>query len=82
MEEPGPREVRLRPEFASVYPGLTPGEWIPTATLAGAIAERAQQARFLSLHRRTFNPHHFDFRGGPVARPVGDRYRRTRAEDR
>lgn len=82
MDDPGTREVRLRNEFAQIYPGLPAGEWIPATSWAAAIVARAQQARFLSLHRRTFDPRHFDFRGGTPPRPTGERHFRTRAEDR
>ncbi|MBA2459123.1 MAG: hypothetical protein H0V43_09260 [Gemmatimonadales bacterium] len=77
-----PREVRLRAEHAALYPELPVGEWLPAAQWANAIVVRAQEARQLSIHRRTFDPHHFEFRGGPPPRPVGDRHLRTRAEDR
>jgi hypothetical protein len=81
-EHSGSREVRLRPEFAGTYPELTPGKWIPAAEWAAAIVSRAQEARTLSLHRRTFDSRHFDFRGGPAPRKVGRRHLRTRMEDR
>ena len=31
------REARLRPEFADLYPGLTPGRWEPAARIAEAV---------------------------------------------
>jgi hypothetical protein len=31
------REARLRPEFAALYPGLTPGRWEPAARIAEAV---------------------------------------------
>ncbi len=82
MTHLGPREVRLRTEFVEIYPDLPAGEWLPAEKWAAAIVARAQQARILNLHRRTFHPHHFDFRGGPPPRPIGERHLRTRAEDR
>src|SRR5919204_395731 len=30
------REARLRPEFAHLYPGLTPGRWEPASRIAAA----------------------------------------------
>ncbi|MFL5470791.1 MAG: hypothetical protein ACJ8AM_00400, partial [Gemmatimonadales bacterium] len=27
------REARLRPEFASLYPGVEPGVWLPATTV-------------------------------------------------
>ena len=60
------REARLRPEFAQLYPTLTPGEWKPAARIAEAVL-----ANFL-LHEMTDSPapdrllpeEHFEFRGG------------------
>jgi hypothetical protein len=77
----GPREVRLRPEFADLYPTLPTG-WLPAAQVAEALVVRAQEARRLSIHRRTFDPTHFEFRGGPGPRGPGQRKLRTRASDR
>src|SRR5918996_732288 len=31
------REARLRPEFAHLYPGLTPGRWEPASRIAEAV---------------------------------------------
>lgn len=81
MDHP-PREVRLRPEFAEIYPALPPGEWVAAAAWAAAIVDRAREARLLSIHRRTFDPDHFDFRGGAPPRDAASRHLRTRAEDR
>lgn len=82
MESWPPREVRLRPEFAESYPGLPAAEWVSAAVWAEAIVARAREARLLSIHRRTFDPDHFDFRGGAPPRGAGERHLRTRAEDR
>ena len=43
------REGRLKPEYASLYPGIQPGVWMPAAAIG-------QQ---LLLWQE-----HFDFRGG------------------
>jgi hypothetical protein len=80
-EHSGPREIRLRPEFAGIYPGLIPGKWLPAAEWAATIVARAQDARALNLYRRTYDSRHFDFRGGPAARAIGQRRFRARAED-
>ena len=34
--ESRPREARLRPEFANLYPGIPAGEWLPAADLGAA----------------------------------------------
>ena len=82
MNVPAGRQVRLRPEFAQMYPMIPPGEWLPSAEWAERIVERAREARRLSIHQRTFDPDHFDFRGGPQPRGPGQRHLRTRLEDR
>jgi hypothetical protein len=48
---------------------------------AAAIVARAQDARALDPYRRTYDSRHFDFRGGPAAREIGQRRFSTRAED-
>ncbi|HYC31941.1 MAG TPA: hypothetical protein VEB59_06595 [Gemmatimonadales bacterium] len=77
-----PREVRLRSEFAGLYPGLNPGIWVPATQWAAAIVTMAHEARHDHLYRRTFDPRHFEFRGGPGPRGPGEGHLRTRAEDR
>jgi hypothetical protein len=81
MHEAGPREVRLRREFAGRYPEIPAGTWLPSARWAEAIVVRAREARHRGEHIRTFDPRHFDFRGGAPARPPAERHLRTRAED-
>ena len=72
------REARLRPEYAEVYAEIPPGLWMAAADLANIIVRRAQAARALSIHQRTLDPTHFEFRGGALeARPKGARTRRT-----
>ena len=34
------REARLRPEFADLYPTLTPGQWEPAARIAETVLAR------------------------------------------
>jgi hypothetical protein len=81
MTQSAEREIRLRPEYTRVYPSLVPGEWVPTSQWAAAIVTRAQEARVQGRHQRTFDPRHFEFRGGPPPRSPGAEHLRTRAED-
>jgi hypothetical protein len=72
------REARLKAEYAEEYPGLTPGVWIPATELAQKLIERAYTRRREGRHTRTFDPTHFEFRGGlNGARPRGARTRKT-----
>lgn len=74
----GVREARLRAECAEEYPGLTPGAWIPATELAQKLIERAHSRRREGRHTRTFDPTHFEFRGGPESpRHRGLRTRKT-----
>ena len=70
----GVREARLKAECAEEYPGLTPGVWIPATELAQKLIERAHSRRREGRHTRTFDPTHFEFRGGLE----GPRRRRSR----
>jgi hypothetical protein len=72
------REARLRPEFAEEYPGILPDVWMSAGELAKSLVARVHARRTQGLHTRTFDPTHFEFRGGE-SRP---RPRRTRSTDR
>jgi hypothetical protein len=67
MNESQPREAQLRPQFAHEYPGIEAGIWLSAAELAIKLVEHTHARRRLSLHTRTFDPRHFDFRGGEPA---------------
>jgi hypothetical protein len=61
-----PREARLRPEHAALYPGVPAGLWIPAATLAqqllsGMVSRTRTPAR---IDARLMDDAHFEFRGG------------------
>ena len=74
----GIREARLKADCAEEYPGLTPGVWIPATELAQKLIERAHSRRREGRHTRTFDPTHFEFRGGPESpRKHGTRTRKT-----
>lgn len=72
------REVRVRREYAKLYPELPVDTWVAAREFADVIVLRARKARSLSIHRRTLDPNHFEFRGGPAqARPPEARTRQT-----
>jgi hypothetical protein len=64
------REARLRPEYASLYPDLSPGVWVPACTLRDFVLERGlyQRRTGLPSHRRLLLESHFEFRGGSTPR--------------
>ena len=72
------REIRLRPAFAHLYPGLLAGVWVP----AWSVAEQLVLGDTFGpgLADRACDPKHFDFRGGR-GRPSGLRSVHTRATD-
>ena len=59
------REARLRPQFARLYPGLTPGRWEPAARIAEAVLANVllHQMGEAPLQIR-LDEAHFEFRGG------------------
>jgi hypothetical protein len=66
------REGRLRPEFAALYPDLTPGIWVPACTLTEFVLERGLYQRLTGspAKHRPLLEEHFDFRGGPAREPA------------
>jgi len=60
------RLVRLRPEFASLYPGLDPGVWETATELAARLlAQHAvQPSPGHMLSDRILPDEHFEFQGG------------------
>ncbi len=61
------REARLRPEFAAEYPGISPDVWMSARELAKSLVARVHARRKEGLFTRTFDPTHFQFRGGDAA---------------
>jgi hypothetical protein len=69
------REARLRPEFASLYPWMSPGVWYLAASVASAARDHEDgQAE----SERRLSPEHFEFRGAIRPRPAGPRTSRGR----
>ncbi len=59
------REARLREQYVGLYPGLTPGTWLPAREVAEHIVDLVRRERGrLGVHGRVLADEHFDFRGG------------------
>jgi hypothetical protein len=60
------RLVRLRPEFAHLYPGLDPGVWETATELAARLLAQhvVQPSPGYMLSNRTLPDEHFEFQGG------------------
>jgi hypothetical protein len=61
------REARLRPEFASLYPGLEPGVWLPASTIGQKLLLWHLATAATPQGERLMAEEHFEFRGGPGA---------------
>lgn len=59
------REARLKPEFADLYPTLTPGQWEPAARVAEVVLARLllMEISETPLEDRVLREEHFEFRG-------------------
>ena len=72
------REVRLKPEYAVLYPGLEPGVWVAAAMAAEHILARIRTLHDPVLLGRVLDERHFEFRGGADGlRPADARERLT-----
>jgi hypothetical protein len=59
------RKVRLKAEFAHLYPPLDPGVWLPAAEASAKILfYRLSTEGPEALARRLLDDPHFEFRGG------------------
>jgi hypothetical protein len=59
------RQARLRPQWASLYPGLEAGRWIVASRLVPLVLRhRLQDERSWEFTRRILVDEHFEFRGG------------------
>jgi hypothetical protein len=57
------RRVRVRPEFAHLYPEVADGVW-HSARRATRLVRRRRGPRFLLPGNRVLSELHFEFRGG------------------
>jgi hypothetical protein len=60
-----PREARLKPEYAVLYPDLAAGVWLLAAHMAETLSDLARKDPEADLLRRVLDERHFEFRGGP-----------------
>lgn len=72
----GRREARLRPEYATRYPGVQAGVWESAAVLCDRVLAGGLLRGSPGWRERVLPPEHFDFRGG------GPEGKRPRREDR
>lgn len=78
MLNPMIRQARLKPEFAELYPGITPGVWVPAADAAAQVLAMMRAAN-RTFEDRVMSERHFEFQGGlPGPRP----HVRSRLADR
>jgi hypothetical protein len=75
-----PREARLLPASAHIFPGIPPGVWIQAATMADIVWTRRLQRAEGFLVGRALDPAHFEFRYGGL--PQAETELRRRATDR
>ena len=73
------REARLRPEYASLYPGLEPDIWLPATTVGQKLLIWHLANSVTPQGERLMTEEHFEFRGGPGAESRNGA--RTRASD-
>ena len=73
------REAKLRPEFASLYPSLEPGVWLPATTVGQKLLLWHLATAATPQGERLMTEEHFEFRGGGTAESRNGA--RTRASD-
>jgi hypothetical protein len=72
------REARLRPEYASLYPGVEPGVWLPATTVGQKLLLWHLATSVTPQGERLMAEEHFEFRGRGAESRNGTR---TRAGD-
>ena len=73
------REVRLRPEYAELYPEIEAGVWMAAPVASARRLARVRLAGDAASLARVLDDEHFEFRGG---RPREETSARTRFGDR
>jgi hypothetical protein len=58
------REARLKPEYASLYPGLQPGVWMSASAMGQQLLLWHLSAQAMPQGERLMADEHFEFRGG------------------
>lgn len=60
------REARLKEQFASLYPALTPGRWFTAAAVDGLVRgiRIVTEGEDVEFSDRILEEDHFEFRGG------------------
>jgi hypothetical protein len=59
------RQARLRQEYAPLYPGLRPGEWMAAAIIADRLlADSLLRGSGTAIRGRVLQEAHFEFQGG------------------
>lgn len=58
------REARLKPEYASLYPGVQPGIWMAASAIGQQLLLWHLTAPATPQGERLMVEEHFDFRGG------------------
>lgn len=58
------REARLRPEYASLYPGVQPGIWMAASAIGQQLLLWHLTAPATPQGERLMEEEHFEFRGG------------------
>jgi hypothetical protein len=77
------REGKLKPQHASLYPGLTPGVWMPVETLIRHVTDLIHKDPSKSAvitGTRLLHQEHFEYRGASI-RPDGLPSGATRLSD-
>jgi len=77
------RQARLRPEFATSYPGVPANQWRPVGELLDCVASARLRGGRRSgelLQGRPLDDRHFEFRGA-AERPPGSTGRPSRVSD-